>query len=66
MTGWQPPNPFRHQQFYIADVHRKEVTRMTVYETIMVVLSVIGSLISLSMLVIALLTFLRERKKHKK
>ncbi len=39
---------------------------MTVYETIMVVLSVIGSLISLSMLVIALLTFLRERKKHKK
>ena len=34
---------------------------MTVYETIMVVLGVIGSLISLSMLIIALLTFFISR-----
>ena len=54
-------SPLRHQQFYLADVHRKEVTRMTVYETIMVVLGVIGSLISLSMLIIALLTFFISR-----
>ena len=38
---------------------------MTVYETIMVVLGVIGLLISLGMLLIALLNFLDERKKHK-
>ena len=38
---------------------------MTVYEIIMIVLGVIGSLISLGMLIIALLTFLDKRKKHK-
>ena len=66
MTGWQPPGLFRRQQFYIADVHRKEVARMTVYEAFGLILDVISLLISLSMLVIALLTFLQERKKHKK
>ncbi len=39
---------------------------MTVYEAFGLILDVISLLISLSMLVIALLTFLRERKKHKK
>ena len=39
---------------------------MTVYETIMVVLGVIGLLISLGMLLIALLNFLDKRNnKHK-
>ena len=38
---------------------------MTVYETIMVVLGVIGLLISLGMLLIALLKFLDKRNKHK-
>ena len=39
---------------------------MTVYETIMVVLGVINSLISLGVLLIALLNFLHKRNnKHK-
>ncbi len=38
---------------------------MTVYETFMVVLGVIGLLISLGMLVIALLNFLDKRNKRK-
>lgn len=38
---------------------------MTVYETIMVVLGVIGSLISLGMLIVALLNFLDKRSKRK-
>ena len=38
---------------------------MTVYEIFMVVLGVIGTLISLGMLLIALLTFLDKRKKRK-
>jgi hypothetical protein len=38
---------------------------MTVYETIMVVLGVIGLLISLGSLLITLLNFLNERKQHK-
>ena len=43
----------------------REVARMTVYETFMVVLGVIGLLISLGMLVIALLNFLDKRNKRK-
>jgi hypothetical protein len=43
----------------------REVACMTVYETIMVVLGVIGLLISLGSLLIALLNFLDERKQHK-
>ena len=43
----------------------REVACMTVYETIMVVLGVIGLLISLGMLVIALLNFLDKRNKRK-
>ena len=39
---------------------------MTVYETIMVVLGVIGALISLSKLVIALLNFLDKRNNKQK
>ena len=39
---------------------------MTVYETIMVVLGVIGVLISLSKLVIALLNFLDKRTSKRK
>ena len=39
---------------------------MTVYETIMVILGVIGSLISLGMLIIALLNFLRKSKEQHK
>ncbi len=39
---------------------------MTVYETIMVVLGVIGSLISLGMLLVALLNFLDKRKNRQK
>ena len=38
---------------------------MTVYETIMVVLGVIGSLISLGMLAVVLLNFLDKRSKRK-
>ena len=38
---------------------------MTVYETITVVLGVIGLLISLGMLVVALLNFLDKRNKRK-
>ena len=38
---------------------------MTVYETIMVVLGVIGLLISLGSLLIALLNFLDKRNKRK-
>ena len=38
---------------------------MTVYETIMVVLGVIGALISLSKLVIALLNFLDKRNSKR-
>ena len=38
---------------------------MTVYETFMVVLGIIGSLISLGMLTIALLNFLDKRSKRK-
>ena len=39
---------------------------MTVYETIMVILGVIGSLMSLGMLIIALLNFLRKSKELRK
>ena len=39
---------------------------MTVYETIMVILGVIGLLISLGMLIIALLNFLRKSKEQHK
>ena len=38
---------------------------MTVYETFMVVLGVISTLISLGSLIIALLTFLRKKRKRK-
>ena len=41
------------------------VALMTVYETVMVVLGVIGLLISLGSLLIALLNFLDEREQHK-
>ena len=43
-----------------------DVARMTVYETFMVVLGVIGLLISLGMLVIALLNFLDSRNNKRK
>ena len=39
---------------------------MTVYETLMVILGVIGSLISLGMLIIALLNFLDKRNNKRK
>lgn len=42
-----------------------EAVLMTVYETFMVVLGIIGSLISLGMLTIALLNFLDKRSKRK-
>ena len=38
---------------------------MTIYETIMVVLGVISSLISLGMLVVALLNFLEKKRRQK-
>ena len=44
----------------------REVAHMTVYETIMVVLGVIGALISLSKLVIAMLNFLDKRNNKQK
>ena len=43
----------------------REVARMTVYETIMVVLGVIGALISLSKLAIALLNYLDKRNSKR-
>ena len=43
----------------------REVMLMTAYETITVLLSVIGTLISLGMLIIALLNFLNKRKNQK-
>ena len=58
MTGWQPPNLFTGLPEYIGE----EVALMTVYETIMVVLGVIGLLISLGSLIIALLSFLKEKR----
>jgi hypothetical protein len=39
---------------------------MTVYETCMVILGVIGSLISLGMLLVALLNFLDKRNNKRK
>ncbi len=44
----------------------REVALMTVYETLMVILGVIGSLISLGMLIIALLNFLDKRNNKRK
>ena len=43
----------------------REVTRMTVFEIITIVLRMISLLISLGSLLIALLTFLESRNKHK-
>ena len=57
MTKWQPPEPMTG----LPECIGREVARMTVYETIMVVLSMIGALISLSRLVIALLNFLDKK-----
>ena len=49
----------------LAGINGREVALMTVYETYMVVLGVIGLLISLGMLVVALLNFLDKRSKRK-
>jgi len=50
----------------LPEYYGREVTYMTVFETIMVVLGVIGLLISLGMLVIALLNFLDKRNNKRK
>ncbi len=44
----------------------REVVRMTAYEITMIVLRVIDTLISLSSLIIALLTFLKKRDSKQK
>ena len=41
----------------------EEVTLMTVYETITVILSGVGLLISLGMLIVALLSYLHDKKQ---
>jgi hypothetical protein len=41
----------------------EEVTHMTVYETITVILSGVGLLISLGMLIVALLSYLHDKKQ---
>ena len=48
-----------------AGIYRKGGALMTVYETMMVALEVIGSLISFGMLVVALLNFLDKRSRRK-
>ena len=60
--GGKPPEPMTGLPEYIG----REVACMTVYETIMVVLGVIGALISLGKLVIALLNFLDKRNNKQK
>jgi len=60
-TRWMPPEPMTGMPEFIG----REVALMTVYETIMVILGVIGSLISLGMLTVALLNFLDKRSKRK-
>ena len=62
MTRWKPPEPMTGMPEFIG----REVALMTVYETIMVVLGVIGSLISLGMLAVALLNFLDKRNTKQK
>ena len=59
--GWQSPEPITGLPEYIG----REVAPMTTYETIMVFLEMISLLISSSGLIIALLTFLDKRNKHK-
>jgi hypothetical protein len=44
---------------------RGEVAHMTAYETIMVILGILALLVSFGGLLIALLTFLDKRNKHK-
>jgi hypothetical protein len=44
---------------------RREVTHMTAYETVMVILGILALLVSFGSLIIALLTFLDKRNKRK-
>ena len=62
MTGWQPPELMEtgHPE-YIG----REVAHMTEYEIIMIFLGILALLISFGGLLIALLTFLDKRNKHK-
>lgn len=62
MTEWQPPEPMETgQPEYIG----REVAQMTDYEIIMILLGVLALLNSFGGFIIALLTFLDKRKKHK-
>ena len=53
MTEWMPPN-------YI---YREEVVLMTAYETVMIVLGIIGLIISFGGLLVALIAFLDKKDK---
>jgi hypothetical protein len=44
---------------------RREVTHMTAYETVMVILGILALLVSFGSLIVALLTFLDKRNKRK-
>lgn len=62
MTGWQPPELMETgPPEYIG----REVAHMTEYEIIMIFLGILALLISFGGLLIALLTFLDKRNKHK-
>lgn len=61
MTGWQPPSLSR-----LAGVHRKEVTFMTAFEIISILIGILALLIAFGSFVIALLAFLDKRNKRKK
>lgn len=41
-------------------IHKKEVVRMTAYETVMVVLGILSLLVSFSGLIVALISFLKK------
>ena len=46
-------------------IHRKGVMQMTAYETVMVVLGILGLLISFGGLIIAFISFLDKKEKKK-
>jgi hypothetical protein len=49
-----------------AGIHSGEVVLMTAADIILIFIGIIGLLISFGSLIVALLTFLEKRNKHKK
>lgn len=63
MTGWQPPEAM--ELISLSKYIGKEVTQMTSYEIISVILDIASLLIANGMFLIALLTFLDKKNKRK-